>query len=223
MRIAILGAGLMGAALGRLWAQRGDHAVTFTYSRDPKKLERLAAEVGARAAASPADAVRDCDAVLVAVPWVRLDDAIARAGGAGAFAGRVVVTCSLPMEPGDNFVLALGLTTSGAEELARRLPAARVVSAFNTVPSELLHESVLRTADARPEVVVCGDDDGARQVAEQLVRDAGCEPMDAGPLRIARYTEPFALLVAQLAYERGMGPALGYRFVRAEAEEDEEA
>lgn len=75
--------------------------------------------------------------------------------------------------------------------------------------------------DGRPEgrgrgsplsVVYCGDDAKAKDVGVRLIRDVGCEPIDAGPLRIARYTEPFALLVAQLAYEGDRGPALPYRF-----------
>lgn len=64
----------------------------------------------------------------------------------------------------------------------------------------------------RPSVVYCGGDSGAKKVAAQLISDAGFEPVDVGPLRIARYTEPFALLVAQLAYEGPRGPAVAYRF-----------
>jgi 8-hydroxy-5-deazaflavin:NADPH oxidoreductase len=62
--------------------------------------------------------------------------------------------------------------------------------------------------------VYCGDDQSAKDVAVKLIRDVGFDPVDAGPLRIARYTEPFALLVAQLAYEGEGGPELAYRFER---------
>ena len=51
-------------------------------------------------------------------------------------------------------------------------------------------------------------------VAAELILDVGFGPVDAGPLWIARYTEPFALLVAQLAYEGKTGPELAYRFER---------
>ncbi len=60
----------------------------------------------------------------------------------------------------------------------------------------------------------CGDDESSKGVAAGLIRDVGFDPVDAGPLRIARYTEPFALLVAQLAYEGHGGPELAYRFER---------
>jgi predicted dinucleotide-binding enzyme len=66
----------------------------------------------------------------------------------------------------------------------------------------------------RPSLVYCGDDTAAKKVAAELIHDVGFDPVDAGPLRIARYTEPFALLVAQLAYEGKRGPEVAYRFER---------
>jgi predicted dinucleotide-binding enzyme len=63
-------------------------------------------------------------------------------------------------------------------------------------------------------LLYCGNDAKARSVASQLIREIGFDPIDAGPLRIARYVEPFALLVAQLAYEGKGGPELAYRFER---------
>jgi predicted dinucleotide-binding enzyme len=126
----------------------------------------------------------------------------------------VVVTCSLPMNA-DDTELAIAHTSSGAEELARKIPGARVVSAFNTVPSEALFGVFeARRQTGRPSLVYCGDDESGKATAAGLIRDTGFDPVDAGPLRIARYTEPFALLVAQLAYEGTGGPELAYRFER---------
>jgi predicted dinucleotide-binding enzyme len=62
--------------------------------------------------------------------------------------------------------------------------------------------------------VYYGDDAGAKQVAARLIHDVGFDPIDAGPLRVARYAEPFTQLIAQLAYEGDAGPELAYRFVR---------
>jgi predicted dinucleotide-binding enzyme len=124
------------------------------------------------------------------------------------------MTCSLPMDAG-NTKLIIGTTTSGAEELAKKVPRAQVVCAFNTVPSEVLFGvfEAKRKKD-RPSLVYCGDHQKAKDVAARLIRDAGFDPVDAGPLKIARYTEPFALLMAQLAYEGEGGPELAYRFER---------
>jgi predicted dinucleotide-binding enzyme len=88
-----------------------------------------------------------------------------------------------------------------------------VVAAFGTVPSEVLFDVFEgRRKSKRPSLLYCGDHDGAKDVAAALIRDVGFEPLDAGLLRIARYAEPFTLLVAQLAYEGERGPELAYRF-----------
>jgi 8-hydroxy-5-deazaflavin:NADPH oxidoreductase len=211
MRIGILGSGLMGGKLGTLFARSG-HEVVFSYARSEEKLKRLARKAGGEArAGTPREAARTAQALLLAVHWSRVDDVLAQAGGV---AGKVVVTCSLPMNS-DDTALVVGQTSSGAEELARKIPTARVVAAFNTVPSEVLFDVYAgRRKAARPSLVYCGDDRRAKTVASKLIRDVGFEPLDAGPLRIARYTEPFGLLVAQLAYERKGGPRLAYTFQR---------
>ena len=209
MRIGILGSGLMGAKLGTIFARAG-HDVVFSYSRNRKKLEKLARDAGPTArAGSPAEAAQEADAVLLAVHWSRVDDVLKQAGDLD---GTVVITCSLPMSA-DDTGLIVAHTSSGAEELARKAPKAQVVSAFGTVPSEVLF-SVFdrRRRKNRPSLLYSGDDSKAKRVAAKLISDAGFEPVDAGALRIARYTEPFTLAVAQLAYEGDRGPALSYRF-----------
>ena len=212
MRIGILGSGLMGAKLGTIFARAG-HDVVFSYARNRDKLERLAREAGGNArAGTPREAVRDADALLLAVHWLRFDDVL---GQAGDLSGKVIVICSLPMNAEDT-ELVVGRTSSAAEELAKKVPKARIVSAFNTVPSEVLFdvfESRGKPAH-RPSLVYCGDDAGAKETAAALVRDCGFDAVDAGPLRIARYTEPFALLMGQLAYEGHEGPEVAYRFER---------
>jgi 8-hydroxy-5-deazaflavin:NADPH oxidoreductase len=207
MKIGILGSGLMGAKLGTIWARAG-HEIAFSYARDPRKLDQLARDAGNGArAATPREAAEHADAVLVAVNWPQLDDVLAQAG---ELAGKVVVTCALPMV---NEQLAFAHTWSGAEELAKRLAKSYVVAAFGTVPSECLfgvYDS--RGAPPRPSLVYYGDDATAKQLAKQLIAEVGFEPIDLGPLRIARYAEPFTLLVGQLAYDGPNGPAVAYRF-----------
>ena len=211
MRIGILGSGLMGGKLGTIFARAG-HEVVFSYARNRKKLEGLARDAGESArAGTPGEAASAADALLLAVHWSRVDDVLKQAGDVG---GKVIVTCSLPMNADDSG-LVVGLTSSGAEELAGRVPRAQVVSAFGTVPSEVLfgvYEA--RRKPNRPSLVYCGDHEGAKGVAATLIRDAGFDPVDAGPLRIARYLEPFTLLIGQLAYEGHEGPELAYRFER---------
>jgi predicted dinucleotide-binding enzyme len=211
MRVGILGSGLMGGKLGTLFARTG-HEVIFSYSRSEKKLNDLARGAGRNArAGTPKEAVRDADAILFAVHWSRFDDVLRQTG---TLSGKIVLTCSLPMNE-DDTALIVAHTSSGAEELAKKARGAKVVCAFNTVPSEVLfgvYEARDRTP--RPSLVYCGDEARAKKMVASLIRDVGFEPLDAGPLRVARYTEPFALLVAELAYGRRDGPELAYRFER---------
>jgi predicted dinucleotide-binding enzyme len=182
------------------------------HARSERKLNALAREAGNNARAGPpGEAAQDAEAILFAVHWSRLDDVLSQAGD---LSGKVVVTCSLPMNDGDTG-LVVGLTSSGAEELAKKARGAQVVCAFNTVPSEVLFGVFeARSKTPRPSLVYCGDDARGKKVAASLIRDVGFEPVDAGALRIARYTEPFALLVGELAYGGRGGPALAYRFER---------
>ena len=211
MRVGILGSGLIGGKLGTLFARAG-HGVVFSYARSEQKLKVLARNAKGKArAGTPREAAQEADAVLLAVHWSRIEDVLNQTGD---LSGKVIVTCSLPMND-DNTELVVAHTSSSAEELAKMIPKARVVAAFNTVPSEVLfcvYEAMRKAS--RPSLVYCGDDESGKGVAAELIRDVGFDPVDAGPLRIARYAEPFALLVAQLAYEGKGGPELGYRFER---------
>jgi 8-hydroxy-5-deazaflavin:NADPH oxidoreductase len=211
MRIGILGSGLMGGKLGTLFARAG-HDVVFSYARSERKLKRLAREARGKArAGTPAEAARNADALLLAVHWSRVDDVLKQAGDVS---GKVIVSCTLPMNA-DDTDLVIAHRSSGAEALAKKIPWARVVAAFSTVPSEVLFGVFgARRRANRPSLVYCGDHRRAKSIAATLIRDVGFDPVDAGPLRVARYTEPFSLLVAQLAYEGDGGPELAYQFRR---------
>src|SRR5438874_10199483 len=134
MRIGILGSGLMGGKLGTIWARAG-HEVVFSYARSEQKLKKLARDAKGKArSGTPREAAQDADALLLAVHWSRVEDVLKQAGD---LSGKVIVTCSLPMDE-ENTKLLIANTSSGAEELAKRVPKAHVVCAFNTIPSEVL-------------------------------------------------------------------------------------
>jgi 8-hydroxy-5-deazaflavin:NADPH oxidoreductase len=211
MRIGILGSGLMGGKLGTLFARAG-HEVVFSYARSAQKLKRLARDAkGTARAGTPAEAAREAAALLLAVHWSRVDDVLRQTGDVS---GKVIVSCTMPMNA-DDTDLVIAHTSSGAEALAQKVPNAPVVSAFGTVPSEVLFDVfAARRRSNRPSLVYCGDDARAKKLAAGLIRDVGFDPVDAGPLRMARSLEPFTLLIARLAYETKGGPALAYRFQR---------
>jgi predicted dinucleotide-binding enzyme len=208
MRIGILGSGLMGGKLGTLFARAG-HDVVFSYAQTQAKLEKLARDSGSTArAGTPREAAQYAEVVLLAVHWQRVDDVLARAGD---LTGKVIISCCLPMNDDDS-ALVIGHTSSGAEALARKARGAR-----GTVPSEVLF-AVFEAGNGqrRPSLVYCGDDEDAKAIAARLIRDVGFDPVDAGSLEVARYAEPFTLLIAKLAYETDDTPALAYRFERFE-------
>ena len=108
--------------------------------------------------------------------WSRVNDVLKQAG---SVSGKVIVSCSMPMTKDDS-ELAIAHTSSGAEALAKKVRRGRAWCTAETTK--------------------------AKQVAARLIRDVGFDPIDAGPLRTARYMEPFTMLVAQLAYEGRSGP-----------------
>jgi predicted dinucleotide-binding enzyme len=183
MRIGILGSGLMGSKLGTIFARAG-HEVIFSYARSINKLKRLARDAGENAhAGTPREAAENADALLLAVHWNQMEDVLAQAGD---LSGKVIISCSLPLNA-QNTELVVAHTSSGAEALAKKFPKALFISAFHTVPSEVLFDGVENRHKAN-------------------------NPSDVGSLRMARYTEPFANIVAQLAYSGNKGPELAYRF-----------
>jgi 8-hydroxy-5-deazaflavin:NADPH oxidoreductase len=108
MRVGILGSGLMG---GKLFARAGPEVV-FSYARSERKLKMLARDAKGKArAGTPREAAQEADAVLLAVHWSRIEDMLNQAGD---LSGKVIVTCSLPMNA-DNTELVVAHTSSGAQ------------------------------------------------------------------------------------------------------------
>ncbi len=168
MRVAVVGAGRIGGNVARLLARAG-HDVTVS-GRDPERLRERAEALGARAA-TPADAVRDAEVVVVAVPWDALPDAIA---AMGPLDGRIVIDTTNQFGTGPK----PGPGRTAAAFNAARMPGARYTKCFNTLTSAFQEA----TAHRDPPVVqwICGDDEGAVEVVAGLVRDAGYAPAVVG-------------------------------------------
>jgi hypothetical protein len=115
----------------------------------------------------------------------------------------------------DDSALAVGHTSSGAEKLAGKIPGANVVSAFSSIPSEVLFGVFDRKgAEPAPTLIYCGDDAAAKKTVALLIDDLGFSPLDAGGLKTARYLEPFSLLVAHIAYDGKGSEEVSYRVER---------
>jgi hypothetical protein len=108
--------------------------------------------------------------------------------------------------------LAVGFSTSGAEKLQKMLPNAFVVKALNTVFAA--NQSTGQIGMEQLTLFVAGDQAKAKKTVMQLGRDIGFDPIDAGPLKNARYLEPMAMLIIDLGYVLGMGTNIGYKLVK---------
>lgn len=207
MKIGIIGSGKMGSGLGRLWVRHG-HRVMFSYSRDPQKLRDLEAELGSHArAGTPQDAARFADVLLLAVPWHAIEDALSVAG---PLEGKTLISCVNPLGPAG---LEVGMTSSAAEEISKLASGAIVVEAFNTIFAGLLQTSAHHFGDDFATVFYCGDNRTSKTTAAGLIADAGFHPVDAGPLQNARYIEPLAMLMIELAYSQLLGSDIALRFM----------
>jgi len=190
--IAIIGDGNVGSALARGLGRAG-HEVRAV-GKDPGTVR---------------DTARWGEVVFLAVPFGALDDVVKTAGEALQRKTVVDVTNALDA----NMNLAVGLTTSGAEELQKKLPKSRIVKAFHTVFAQ--HMDSGKLGEQQLTTFVASDDAGAKADVLGLAADIGFDAVDAGPLKNARFLEPFALLNIQLGYALGLGTQIGFKLLRA--------
>lgn len=173
MKIGIIGTGHIGGNVARQ-ATRAGHDVTVSFSRNPEKLEALAAELGAGArVGSPRDAVGDSDLTVFAVRWDTVELALEQAG---PLDGRIVVdtTNKFGHGPGPK----PGQTTAAFN--AERMPGARYTKSFNTLTARFQAEVVDRPADERVVQWICGDDADAKSIVASFVESLGYVPVDLG-------------------------------------------
>lgn len=209
MKIAILGAGNVGGALGKGWAAKG-HSVYFGVPEpQSEKMQALLKSIGANArAGSVQDAAANAEIVVLATPWSVPQNAILTAAN---LAGKIVVDCTNPLAP-DLSGLVIGHDTSAAEQVAGWAEGTRVVKAFNATGTGNMAD--WRYAGGKPIMYIAGDDAAARKTVSQLATELGFDALDAGPLKNARLLEPFAMLWIYLAIKQGLGPNFAFTLLR---------
>ena len=176
MRIGIIGAGHIGGNAADLWVKAG-HEVMLSFSRDTRRLEALAAQLGPRASVgTPAEAASFGEVVMLSVPWRTIGDALRQAG---SLAGKTVIdtTNQFGSPAGE---IPPGMTAVRFNQ--GRMPGAHVVKAYNTLTSGFQHSAAGRHGPDRVVMFMCGDDPGAKQVVAQLIEDSGFTPIDVGGL-----------------------------------------
>jgi hypothetical protein len=207
--IAIVGAGAVGAALGRRFATSG-LAVTFGVRDVAKTAEVVAACPGARAA-SPREAAESADVVVLAVPAGAALEAAASLGDLG---GKILIDCNNPLRWDEGPVWSPPEEGSLSAALAARVPAgAHGVKAFNTFGAEFHADPSLAHGEAA-DVPIAADDAEAGAAVAELARSAGFVPVDAGPLRNAAVLENVAMLWIHLALAGGQGRDFAFKMLR---------
>ncbi len=197
MRIAIIGAGSVGATLGRAWLTHGEDVIWGLRNPADSKYAALPHERRKECA----QAVRDADIVVIATPWSATQTAVK---GLGVLADKIVIDCTNPLGMGpDGLQLVLGFDTSAGEQVASWAPGAFVFKTLNTTGAS----NMARAAEyaVKPMMLVAGDAAAKKPIVMELVGKLGFEPIDAGPLKNARLLEPFAMVWIDQAMKRGRG------------------
>ncbi|HSF64249.1 MAG TPA: NAD(P)-binding domain-containing protein [Paracoccaceae bacterium] len=200
MRIAIIGTGNVGAAIARGLRGKG-HLITLG-ARSPlaPQVQTLAAGTGATAAL-PADAARDADIVVLALPWAATESAVQALGD---LSGRIVIDCTNPIgRTAHGMDLTLGHTTSGGETVQRWLPRAHVVKTLNQVGAEIMADTA--RLPHPPVMFMAGNDAHAKAAVARLLADLGFDALDAGDITRARLLEPLGMVWINQALMRGKG------------------
>ena len=185
MKIAIIGAGNVGSALGASAVKAG-HTVSISASK-AESAERAAGESGARAARTNREAVEGAEMVILAVPGDAVDAVIGELGD--ALSGLIVVDVTNQMSPE-------ALCESAAERIQKKAPKARVVKAFNTAFA--VHHADPQVDGTSVDAFAAGDDAEAKAAVLRLADQIGFRAVDAGGLKMARALEGMALLNIQL-------------------------
>lgn len=187
MKIAILGAGNVGTALGKKFAAAG-HEI-FYGVRNPSEFEGkdLGGAVGTNR-----EAAAEADAVLLAVPFQAVEAALAACGEIG---GKIVIDATNPLAMTEKgLALTHGFEISGAEVNARFAPDVRFVKCFNQTGFNIMDDP------QGAAMFVCGDDAQANETVVRLAGEIGFAAFDIGALTGARLLEPLAMLWIHLAY-----------------------
>ncbi len=211
MKIAIIGAGNVGGALGANWAKKG-HDIIFG-ARDPKseKTQALVQNIGAKArAATVADAAASADMIVLSTPWPATEPAVRSMGD---LKGKIVLDATNPLTRGpDGIALEIGHAISGGEKVQGWAAGASVFKTLNTTGFGNMANPEFK--GMKSVMFVAGDDAANKPKVTKLVSELGFEVIDAGPLRNARLLEAHAMLWIDLAMARGQGRDFAFGVLR---------
>ena len=195
LKIGIIGAGNIGGTIGGLWVKAG-HPVLFS-SRHPEEIKPLIDKLGPLAKAGTVDEALDFgDVILIAVPYKAIPE-IAKEYGP-KFVGKVVIDPNNAVARRDGEELVKETKEKGiGNTTAAYLKGAHVVRAFNSMSYTNFVNQAHRAGDPMA-IPMAGDDPHALEVATQLVRDAGFEPVAVPLARAQEFAQGGPLYGKQL-------------------------
>jgi len=208
MKVTVIGAGNMGAAFVKQLSRAG-HQVTVT-ARNLDKAQAVAQANPGAVAVAPAAAAATADAIVLATGY---GDAVTALHSLGDLRGKVVIDITNPLTA-DYMGLTLGHSTSAAEEIAKAIPGAEVVKAFNTVFAQVLTDGADFGNGQTASVFVASGSERAKQTATALAQSMGFATVDAGGLKNARYLEPVAGFNIYLGYGAGLGTSIAPAWIK---------
>lgn len=208
MKITVIGAGNMGSAFVKQLTRAG-HEIRVT-ARDAAKAEAVAADNPGTEAVATSGSAANADVVVLATSYEDSFDALQAAGD---LKDKVVIDITNPVTA-DFSGLSVGYHTSAAEEIARTVPGAEVVKAFNTIFAQVLTEGADFGDGRRAPVFLAADSDRAKATARALAEGIGFETIDAGPLAQARHLEPLGFLNIYFGYGAGHGTGIAPTWIR---------
>jgi predicted dinucleotide-binding enzyme len=209
MNITIVGAGNMGSALAKLLVSAG-HQVKIT-SRDAAKARAAVAAAPGTVAVAARDALAGSDIVVLAT---RYADAVPALRSLGSLDGKIVLDMTNPLTA-DYMGLTVGLNSSAAEEIAKAVPGAQIVKAFNTVFAQVLNSGPHFAGGQVVPVYIAADSEPAKHSAKTLIESIGFKAIDAGSLKNARYLEPLGGLNVYFGYGAGRGTGIAPTWINA--------
>ena len=190
-KVSIIGEGNVGSALKK-GLEREQYEVKSA-DNDPKNVTKI---------------VEWGDIIILAVPYPALDDVVKTIRD--SLTGKILVDATNALTP--DYELAVGYTTSGAEELQKKAPTAKVVKAFNTVFAQ--HMTTGKTKNNHLSVFAASDDKEAKEKVIKIANDIGFDAIDGGPLKNSRWLEALGYFNIQLGYTLGMGTEIGFKLIR---------
>ena len=196
MNITILGNGAVGRRYAPLLQEAG-HQVKFGV-----RVGRAKQQANPYPIASFQDAAQWAEMVLLAIPFSACPEVLPAL--TAEIADKVLIDATNPLQANWS-PLVLGAETSAGEEIARMLPRARVVKAFNTVFADAATPERLRKSNGRVTALIAGNDETANRQVAQLSRAMGFDPLVTGPLANARYLEAMAHLNIAIAQRQPSG------------------